>query len=125
MAFLPARWDCPSVITPTWLAGQPLILNDATTRLSRQVAEWFAGEGPQPLPRIQLNYNDAIKSLVGAGYGATLLPHEASTPAPESRIAMRPLQPALWRELGIAHRAGNVERATRHVLEVLEELEAL
>jgi DNA-binding transcriptional LysR family regulator len=125
MAFLPARWDCPSVITPTWLAGQPLILNDATTRLSRQVAEWFAGEGPQPLPRIQLNYNDAIKSLVGAGYGATLLPHEASTPAPESRIAMRPLQPALWRELGIAHRAGNVEQATRHVLEVLEELEAL
>jgi len=125
MAFLPSRWDCPSVITPSWLAGQPLILNDATTRLSRQVAEWFAGAGPQPLPRIQLNYNDAIKSLVGAGYGATLLPHEASTPAPESRIAMRPLQPALWRELGIAHRAGNVERATRHVLEVLEELEAL
>ena len=125
MAFLPSRWDCPSVITPSWLAGQPLILNDATTRLSRQVAEWFVGEGPQPLPRIQLNYNDAIKSLVGAGYGATLLPHEASTPAPESRIAMRPLQPALWRELGIAHRAGNVERATRHVLEVLEELEAL
>lgn len=125
MAFLPSRWDCPSVITPSWLAGQPLILNDATTRLSRQVAEWFAGEWPPPLPRIQLNYNDAIKSLVGAGYGATLLPHEASTPAPESRIAMRPLQPALWRELGIAHRAGNVERATRHVLEVLEELEAL
>jgi DNA-binding transcriptional LysR family regulator len=125
MAFLPARWDCPSVITPTWLAGQPLILNDATTRLSRQVAEWFAGEGPQPLPRIQLNYNDAIKSLVGAGYGATLLPHEASTPAPEPRITMRPLQPALWRELGIAHRGANVERATRHVLEVLKELEAL
>jgi len=125
MAFLPARWACPDVISPAWLAAQPLILNDNSTRLSRQVAEWFATEGPQPTPRIQLNYNDAIKSLVAAGYGATVLPHEASTPAPESRIVMRPLQPSLWRELGIAHRAGEVERSTRHVLEVLWGLEAL
>jgi DNA-binding transcriptional LysR family regulator len=125
MAFLPARWDCPPVITPSWLAGQPLILNDNSTRLSRQVGEWFASEGPQPTPRIQLNYNDAIKSLVAAGYGATLLPHEASTPLPENRIAMRPLQPTLWRELGIAHRGGAVERSTEHVLEVLWGLEAL
>jgi len=125
MAFLPARWACPRVITPSWLAGQALILNDSTTRLSRQVGEWFASEGPQPAPRIQLNYNDAIKSLVAAGYGATLLPHEASTPLPEKRIVMRPLQPPLWRELGIAHRAGEVERSTRHVLDVLWGLEAL
>jgi DNA-binding transcriptional LysR family regulator len=125
MAFLPARWDCPPVITPSWLAGQPLILNDNSTRLSLQIGEWFASEGPQPTPRIQLNYNDAIKSLVAAGYGATLLPHEASTPLPENRIAMRPLQPTLWRELGIAHRGGAVERSTEHVLEVLWGLEAL
>jgi len=125
MAFLPARWSAPSIVTPTWLAGQPLILNDNRTRLSRQVGEWFATQGPQPTPRIQLNYNDAIKSLVAAGYGATLLPHEASTPLPERRIVMRPLQPPLWRELGIAHRAGDVERAIGHVLQVLWGLEAL
>jgi DNA-binding transcriptional LysR family regulator len=125
MAFVPARRECPDPVTPTWLAGQALILNDSTTRLSRQVAEWFALEGPQPTPRIQLNYNDAIKSLVAAGYGATLLPHEASTPLPDDRIVMRGLQPPLWRELGIAHRAAEVERSTRHVLEVLWGLEAL
>ncbi|WP_341958826.1 LysR family transcriptional regulator [Pseudomonas sp. RC10] len=124
MAFLPARWDSPEVITPSWLAGQALILNDPSTRLSRQVGEWFANEGPQPTPRIQLNYNDAIKSLVAAGYGATLLPHEASTPLPDSRVVMRPLQPPLSRELGIAHRAGEVERSTGHVLEVLWGLQA-
>ncbi|MCY1531916.1 hypothetical protein D9M68_671560 [compost metagenome] len=55
-------------------------------------------------------------------YGATLLPHEATTPAPDSRIAMRPLRPALWRELGIAHRTGQVELPTQHVLDVLWEL---
>lgn len=119
MAFLPARWDCPSVITPEWLAAQPLILNDKSTRLSRLTAQWFASAGEQPVPRIQLNYNDAIKSLVAAGYGATVLPHEAATLLPDSRVVMRPLRPALWRHLGIAHRDGTVERSTQHVLEVL------
>ncbi|MFO2464331.1 LysR family transcriptional regulator [Pseudomonas sp. 15FMM2] len=125
MAFLPARRDCPEFITPGWLATQPLILNDSSTRLSRLTSQWFASEGEQPIARIQLNYNDAIKSLVAAGYGATLLPHEASTPLPDSRIVMRPLRPELWRHLGIAHREEHVERATQHVLDVLWELSHL
>jgi len=124
MAFLPSHWTSPARITPAWLAAQPLILNDATTRLSRQTTEWFATDGYHPVPRIQLNYNDAIKSLVAAGYGATLLPHEASAVPSDVRITMRPLRPALWRELGIAHRAGYVERSTQHVLDVLWMLRA-
>ncbi|WP_409277871.1 LysR family transcriptional regulator [Pseudomonas defluvii] len=124
MAFLPARWACPEVVTPDWLATQPLILNDNSTRLSRLTSEWFANDGHQPTPRIQLNYNDAIKSLVAAGYGATLLPHEADTPLPDARVVMRPLQPLLWRQLGIAHRTGEVERPTQHVLDVLWALRA-
>ncbi|MEC3767937.1 LysR family transcriptional regulator [Cupriavidus sp. SS-3] len=119
MAFVPAHWRCPARVTPEWLAAQPLILNDATTRLSRLTTEWFATAGHHPAPRIQLNYNDAIKSLVAAGYGAALLPHEATTPLPDSRIVMRPLRPALWRRLGIACRAGYLERSTQHVLDVL------
>lgn len=122
MAFVPAHWQCPARITPEWLAAQPLILNDATTRLSRLTSEWFATRGHRPVPRIELNYNDAIKSLVAAGYGAALLPNEATTPVPDNRVVMRPLRPALWRRLGIAHRAGNVERATQHVLDVLWDL---
>jgi DNA-binding transcriptional LysR family regulator len=124
MAFVPAHWRCPARVTPEWLADQPLILNDASTRLSRLTVEWFASAGHHPAPRIQLNYNDAIKSLVAAGYGAALLPHEASTPSPDASIVMRPLRPALWRRLGIAHRAGYVERATQHVLDVLRGLRA-
>lgn len=122
MAFVPAHWSSPARVTPAWLADQPLILNDATTRLSRLTAEWFAAAGHHPSPRIQLNYNDAIKSLVAAGYGAALLPHEATTPLPDKRVVMRPLRPALWRRLGVAHRAGYVERATQHVLDVLWDL---
>ncbi|MCQ0169963.1 MULTISPECIES: LysR family transcriptional regulator [Pseudomonas] len=124
MAYLPARWDCPAQVTPEWLATQPLILNDSSTGLSRLTSEWFNAAGQQPVPRIQLNYNDAIKSLVAAGYGATLLPNEGSTPLADARIVMRPLQPLLWRQLGIAHRSGEVERATGHVLQVLWGLSA-
>jgi hypothetical protein len=43
---------------------------------------------------------------------------------PDARIAMRPLRPALWRELGIAHRSGHVERATQRVLDALWALKA-
>lgn len=124
LAFLPARWELPAVVTPEWLSTQPLILNDHSTRLARLTSEWFASGAAQPTPRIQLNYNDAIKSLVAAGYGATLLPHEAATPLPDTRIAMRPIQPLLWRQLGIAHRDQDVERCTEHVLQVLRGLSA-
>ncbi|WP_186114962.1 LysR family transcriptional regulator [Burkholderia gladioli] len=124
LAFLPEHWSAPAQVSPAWLATRPLILNDVSTRLARQTYEWFAADGHRPQPRIELNYNEAIKSLVAAGYGATVLPHEAGAPAPDPRVAMRPLRPALWRELGIAHRAESVERATRHVLDALWALRA-
>ena len=87
-AFIPAVWfkpgrnlvsikHRPRLITPAWLANQPLILNDSSTRLYRMTMEWFAKAGVTPKPRIELNFNDAMKSLVAAGYGAALLPIEA------------------------------------------------
>ncbi len=99
-----------------------MILNDSSTQLSRVTGEWFAAAGFYPEPRIELNYNDAIKSLVGAGYGATLLPQEGEAGELDRRIARRPLRPGLWRQLGIACREGQVERATGYVLQALERL---
>ncbi|WP_322029327.1 LysR family transcriptional regulator [Paraburkholderia sp. J76] len=117
MAFLPAGWECPAYVTPKWLAGRPLILNDATTQLSRLTEKWFAGRGQRPAARIELNYNDAIRSLVAAGYGAALLPYEGDGHQ-DARMITRPLRPALWRQLGIAH-ARQVDRSTRVALDVL------
>lgn len=119
VAFLPATWPSPAQITPRWMAQQPLILNDPGTHLSRLTNQWFADAGQRPAPRIALNYNDAIKSLVGAGYGAALLPHEDGAPSPDERINMRPLRPALWRQLGIVHRDEIVAPATGHMLAAL------
>ena len=119
MAFLPASWPAPRLATPAWLATHPLILNDTGTRLSQLTTTWFAKAGLHPRARIELNFNDAIRSLVAAGYGAALLPHEATAPVADPRITMRALRPALWRPLGIAHRTDKPEAATRHVLDVL------
>lgn len=124
VAFLPAGWETPEVITPDWIINKPLILNGSGTHLSQLTSNWFAETGHRPVPRITLDYNDAIKSLVGAGYGATLLPHESGTPlASASGIAVRPLQPALWRELGLAWRESENDVSTGHLLAVLQGLE--
>lgn len=123
VAFMPAGWTCPARVTPQWIAAKPLILSDASTRLSRLTTEWFSAAGQHPTPRIQLNYTDAIKSLVAAGYGAALLPQEAGRSASDARIVTRALRPALWRQLGLAYRAGTKERPTQYVLDVLRSLQ--
>ena len=51
-----------------------------------------------------------------------MLPHESSAPAPDARVLMRPLKPALWRPLGLAHRVGGDDGATQQVLRVLQAL---
>ncbi len=122
LAYMPADWQPPAAVTPKWLAERPLILNDSSTQLSRVCTEWFATAGLHPQPRIELNYNDAIKRLVGAGYGATLLPQEGEAVEADPRLICRPLRPGLWRQLGIACRDARQERATTLVLQALERL---
>lgn len=122
LAYVPADWQPPARVTPAWLAARALILNDGSTQLSRVTGEWFAAAGRYPQARIELNYNDAIKSLVAAGYGATLLPQEGGAAELDRRILCRPLRPGLWRALGIAVREHDQERTTAHVLAALEHL---
>ena len=120
LAVVPAGWNAPARLTPAWLASRPLLLNDGSTHLSRLIDAWFARAGQRPTPRIALNYNDAIRSLVAAGWGASLLPLEGEAAAADLRIVYRALRPALWRPLGLAWRAGADEGATRQVIEVLK-----
>lgn len=119
VAFLPAAWKAPRRLTPQWLAQRPLIMNDSSTRLYRLTAEWFSTAGVYCRPRIELNYNDAIRTLVAAGYGAALLPEESHEHARDHRIAVRPLSPALWRQLGLAVSDRGASGPTRFVLDAL------
>lgn len=124
MAYLPAHWEAPPEISPGWLAGRPLIFNDSTTQMYRITMEWFASAGFNPRARIELNYTEAMKSLVAAGYGAAILPLEQPAGVQVSQgahgLQVVPLAPGLMRHVGVAHRApGLLEGATRNLLETI------
>ena len=121
MAFLPPQWEAPKTISPAWLARRPLIANDATTHMHRMVAEWFARAGLSPRARIELNATEAMKNLVAAGYGAAVLPLEQPYDAGlHARLQVRPLRPALTRQLGLAHRTqATLDAASGTVLQLL------
>lgn len=120
VAFLPSKWKVPDEVTPDWIIEKPLILNGSGTHLSQLINSWFALSGHCPTPRIKLDYNDAIKSLVTADYGATLLPLESYASFYNGeRFTIRPLKPALWRELGIACRDSENDLSVQQLLNVL------
>jgi len=121
MAFVPARWTTPKRITPQWLAEKALIFNDPSTHMYELTMGWFAAAGFSPRARIELNYTEAMKSLVAAGYGAAVLPLE-HTRNDEAKLGMQvlPLKPDLVRHIGIAHRPPAViDGATRNLLHTL------
>jgi len=121
MAFLPASWQAPKRITPPWLMNKPLIFNDSTTHMYRLTMEWFAAAGHTPRARIELNYNEAMKSLVAAGYGAALLPLEQEgAGAIPPGVQVLPLRPALTRHTAVVHRPlAALDGATRKLLQTL------
>lgn len=127
MAYLPADWDTPASIKPTWLAGKPMIFNDASTLMYRLTMEWFAAAGENPRARIELNYTEAMKSLVSAGYGAAILPLEQPLAAELARhkgVNIVPLSPVLQRHVGVAHRAmAGLDQATANVLETIRQFD--
>ena len=126
LAYLPADWQVPDAITPAWLADKPLIFNDNSTQMFKHTMAWFGQAGFSPTARIELNFTEAMKSLVAAGYGAAILPLEqAQAPHAQSaheRMQMRPLRPALTRELVLVHPA--LELLPAGALPVLEVLRA-
>lgn len=124
-AYIPPRWQAPATVTPQWLAQRPLVLNDSSTVASRLTAAWFAKAGFSPKARIELSYDEIIKKLVMAGYGASVLPVEPSVDATglQTQLQIRPLRPTLRRRLGLALRRGPAQEPAVEI--VLGALEAL
>ncbi len=100
-----ALW--PDQLTPAWLATQPLVLYEPGANTRSLVDAWFGAAGLAPRPAMELGSVEAIKQLVGAGLGLTVLPRMALRETPAAAPGMvnfRSLAPRLQRKLALVLR---------------------
>ncbi|PWW02998.1 LysR family transcriptional regulator [Mangrovibacter plantisponsor] len=98
-----ARDKVLSPLTPETLSQHPLIIFEPGSSTRKCIDGWFseAGFGLQPV--MELGSIEAIKSLVRAGMGYSIVPAMAIT-QPEPGITSQPLTPRLSRTLALALR---------------------
>ncbi|WP_114099191.1 LysR family transcriptional regulator [Thalassospira profundimaris] len=97
--------DVPDVIHPGDLETQPLVLYERGGLTRTLVDDWLRDAGIAGHSVMELGSVEAIKELVGAGIGATILPEMGARPGrTQFPIKTRPLMPALSRELAIVMR---------------------
>ena len=86
------------------LAGMNFILYEHNTAMQQVVDRWFSDLGVEPRISMEMENIEAIKTLVGAGLGASVLPACALASAHvRADIAMlRVKGKPLYRELGLA-----------------------
>ena len=87
-------------MTAAQLGAMPLILYEGGGNTRTITDAWFQRAGVEPQPIMEMGSAEAIKHLVGAGLGATVLTSLAlRDPVPGA--VTRKLRPAASRDLGI------------------------
>ncbi|WP_042696898.1 LysR family transcriptional regulator [Azospirillum sp. B506] len=105
VAPLPAGERGQDGVTPTALAEETLILYERGGTMRAVIDGWFMTGGVQPRPAMELGNVEAIKNLVAAGLGQSILPSvTVQGPQDCGRFAVQPLTPPLIRTLGLALR---------------------
>jgi DNA-binding transcriptional LysR family regulator len=109
--------------TPAFFARQPVILLYEPAGNSRRVIDhWFRQGGELAKPGMELGNIEAIKKMVGAGLGASIIPRMATSEADEG-LAVKSLTPRLHRRIGMVLRRDKVpDAALRAVIKALSGL---
>jgi DNA-binding transcriptional LysR family regulator len=111
--------EAGGTLSPSELAALPLILYEPGGTTRSVIDDWFRQAGIRPRPIMELGSIEAIKMLVGSGIGASVMPLLA---LPESvpGTVMRPLAPALTRDVGyVLRRTQLMDRGLRLFIEEL------
>ena len=104
VAILPAATrDVPDVITPHYVARQPLVLEHERGAMHSLVMNWLSKHLPLTRQPMHVGIIEAAKQAVASGIGMSIVPDVAvAEPIPE--IVVRPLKPALPCTLGLVER---------------------
>ncbi len=104
VAIAPAKGPrLPREVTPALLATFPLVFYEPAANTRHLIDEWFLRARLAPKPVMQLGSVEAIKQLVGAGLGCSVLPRMA-VPGQQAGLVVRSLKPRLSRKLALVLR---------------------
>lgn len=99
-----------------------LLYEGGNTR--RATNEWFETGGAQPEPAMEFGSVEAIKELVAAGLGWSILPEMALRRERSDRLVTSPLKPRLVRQLGmVLRRDKHLTRGLREVMKALRDFQ--
>lgn len=114
----------PDSMTPTALADHSMVVFEAGSGTRLLIDEWFFKAGLRLKPVMELGSIEAIKEMVAAGLGYSIVPRMSVTAEHHRRgLQVRALTPVLSRTLGIVLRQDKpVSKALRQVIEALQGL---
>lgn len=104
VAIFPAdQKDIPKVATPQNMKAHPLILEYSRAQVKLLTIDWLSRDGLQPRPAMELDNLIAVKRMVSAGLGVSIVP-DATVSVMNEGIVVRPLDPVLTRTLAYIQR---------------------
>ncbi len=115
----------PAAATPAALAQLPVVLEDPGATSRDIVEAWFLRGGRRVKPVMELGHVEAMKRLVSAGLGCSILPRIAVTAdGKRDGLQVRPLVPRLSRRLGVVLRRDKLlQRGLRELVNALLAIE--
>jgi DNA-binding transcriptional LysR family regulator len=112
----------PKEITAAALAKLPLVQYEPGANTRRIVDAWSMRAGVSLKPVMELGSVEAMKELVGAGLGCSVLPRMALRAAEvQRRFVMRSLKPKLYRKLALVLRKDKpLTKGLRELIKAIE-----
>jgi len=108
-------------VTASDLARLPVVLYESSANTRQIIDQWTARAGITLKPVMELGSVEAIKELVGAGLGCSVVPLMAlPSAAGRRRMNVRSLQPRLYRKLAIVMRRDKpLHRGLREIVSMM------